>query len=341
MPMSRPATINQKGVSLEEVPFPLDEDLGNAAIAVAKALPKDPDGFRKYRELSKEIAWKSPALKAEEVYEKILLKRSEGVREVFTGLDWWDGFAGPFRRGNTYVICGYAGVGKTTLAIQLAWNMALAGRRVWFYCLELSAAEVFEVLAGHISGCAVPSPEQECAAYAMIQTTGFRFYEPNSYKTWEKRLDEITTTTRKEELDVVFIDNLGYLTRTLRGSFEVEGVVSARIKSLSQELEIPIVTLHHLRKPDGDGVEFEPNGHAIKGSSAIIQDASDAFILHHPLNDFDAGYQQTRNQVGYLLSTKPRWGGGGVQFVRLEGAKRLYSTASREEYPKRKMKRGF
>ena len=323
-----------------EDPFPIDDDLFKASVMVAKSLPQI-DGFKKYRELSKALTWVSPALTAEEVYEKILLKRSSGVAPITTGLGWWDDFAGPFRRGNTYVICGYAGVGKTTLAIQLAWRLSLAKYKVWFYCLELSASEVFEVLAGHLSGNAALTLDQECAAYATIQDTGFRFYEPNKYMSWEQRLNEIMDTTRKEKIDIVFIDNLGYLTRTLKGTHEVEGVVSARIKALSQELEIPIVTLHHLRKPDSDGFEFEPTGHAIKGSSAIIQDASDAWILHHPLNEFNEGFSTTRNQVGYIMSTKPRWGTGGVRFVRLEGSKRLYTPAMREEYPKAKKGKRF
>jgi len=317
----------------------MENDTDFQDIVVSEA-PKGRSSFRQYMELSKELTYKSPALTAEEVYEKILLRRDTRVAPVTTGVGWWDEFAGPLRRGNTYVICGYAGVGKTTLAVQLAWSLSLT-KKVWFYCLELSASEIFEVLTGHICGTTTPTVEQECKAYSLIQDTGFRFYEPNRYKTWEQRLEEIQHTTRKEQIEVVFIDNLGYLTRTLTKSFETEGVVSSRIKSLSQELEIPIITLHHLRKPDSDGVEPEPNGHAIKGSSAIIQDASEAWILHHPLNDITEDYVSTRHRVGYLLSTKPRGGRGGIKFVRLEGDKRLYEPATRGEYNFLRKKRSY
>lgn len=315
-----------------------DRSLRETEEEIKRSIRKSEEYLAQVRSIRSKFV--SPAIQAEQVYEKILTKRASGERGIATGIDWWDSWAGPFRRGNVYVIAGYPGSGKTTLALQLAWAMAKRGRRPWFYCLELMSDEVFEVLAGHIRGNAVVSPEDETLAYAEIQSTGFRFYEPSGYKPWDERLEEVCATTRKEQIDFIVIDNLGFLTRSIKNAYEVENVASARIKSLAQELEVPILVLHHLRKPDSDSQEPEPNAHAMKGSGAILADASDAFILHHPLQDEEGA--GSRHQVGYLLSGKPRWGMGGKKYVRLEGAKRKYSEAFASEYCANKQKeRGF
>ena len=278
----------------------------------------------------------SPSETAEDVYEKVLAIEARPDRFLTTGVRWWDDFAGPFRRGNTYVLAGYPGAGKTTLALNLAWGMAQLGKKVWYYCLELSDVEVFEVLTGHIQKRADVVKGDYARSYAQVQGTGFRFFNPQKYLTWEEHLDQICETVRKEEMDAVFIDNLGFLTRATKNTFEVENVASARIKGLAQELEIPIVLLHHLRKPESDSVEPDPNVHSIKGSGAILADASDAFILHHPISDIE---KQTRHEVGYLLSGKPRWGKGGKLYVRLEGNMRTYFPDVSERYSRPKTRR--
>ena len=275
----------------------------------------------------------STAITAEDVYAKIIATDARSDKNILTGLDWWDGFMGPFRRGNTYVIAGYPGAGKTTLALNLAWGMSRLGSKCWYYCLELKAEETFEVLAGHVQRTAELTKGDYVEAYAKIQGTGMRFYDPKGYMTWDKHLEQICDTVRKEELDAVFIDNLGFLTRAAKNTFEVENVASARIKGLAQELEIPIILLHHLRKPESDSIEPEPNIHSMKGSGAILADASDAIILHHPIGDADT---QTRHAVGYLLSGKPRWGKGGKRYVRLEGNMRTYFPAISSEYQRAK-----
>ena len=274
----------------------------------------------------------SPAITAEQVYEMRLMRQEKGATAIPTGLTWWDSFAGPFRPGNTYILAGYPGAGKTTLALNLAWSMAKSGRFVWYYCLELTAEETMEVLAGHITKKAVVSEADWTAAYAEIQATPFRFYEPTKYLPWEKHLAQIGETVRREQMEVVFIDNLSFLTRVRSNTFETENVASAKLKALAQELNIPIILLHHLRKPNDDQQEPEPTVHAMRGSGAILADASDAFILHHPVDDED---EQSRHPVGYVLSGKPRWGAGGKRYVRLIGNERTYYLSASSEYIRR------
>lgn len=276
------------------------------------------------------------ALTAEYVWEKMLLRRQKGEQSIPTGVQWWDEWAGPFRRGNTYVLAGYAGAGKTTLALNLAWSMAKRGVMVWYYCLELSSDEVFEVLGGHVLGRANITPDDEALAYSIIQPTGFRFFESDKYLPWDKHLELIHDEVRKAEIQFVVIDNLSFLTRVARNTFEVESVASAKIKALSQELDIPILLIHHLRKPESDSAEPEPTAHSMRGSGAILADASDAFILHHPLIENE---QQSRHQVGYILSGKPRWGMGGKRYVYLNGGARKYGPASAIDYPKQQRRR--
>jgi len=271
----------------------------------------------------------SQALTAEYVYEKIALKKQQGIKAIPTGIDWWDEWAGPFRRANLYCFAGYQGVGKTTFMSYLTWPMAKRGVKVWNVCLELTAEESFAVLSGHILGKAALDDDELVTAYATIQPTGYRFFEPERDKTWKETLEIICDTVRKDNIDLVVIDNFSYLTTSGRDSYEVERMVAKALKGLSQELEIPIVTIAHLRKPDRDDTEPEPTAHSVLGSGAITQVASDTFILHHPLTGNE---EQSRHSVGYILSGKPRWTMGGKRYVHYAGYKRSFSPSTAAEY---------
>lgn len=271
----------------------------------------------------------SRALTAEYVWQKILLRRQKGEHSIPTGVGWWDEWAGPFRRSNVYTIAGYQGTGKTTLAVCLTWPMAQRGVKVWNYCLELTADETFEVVAGHILGKTVIGESDEAVAYAQINPSGYRFFEPERDLSWEQHISIIQKTVRAEKIDLVVIDNFSYLTSVARNSYETERVAAKALKGLAQELEIPIVVIAHLRKPDRDDSEPKPTAHSVLGSGAITQIASDVFILHHPLEDSESN---SRQAVGYIVSGKPRWILGGKRYVRFDGKRRQYGTATAEEY---------
>jgi replicative DNA helicase len=271
----------------------------------------------------------SRALTAEYCWNKILLRRERGERGISTGIDWWDEWAGPFRRSNVYAIAGYQGTGKTTLAGNLTWPAAKRGEKVWNYCLELTADETFEVIGGIVLGKAVLSEKDEAEAYAIIQTSGYLFFEPERDLSWKQHIEIIQKTVRQEAIDLVVIDNFSYLTSVDKNSYETERVAAKALKGLAQELEIPIIVIAHLRKPDRDDSEPKPTAHSVLGSGAITQVSSETFILHHPLEDSETN---SRQPVGYILSGKPRWTMGGKRYVRFDGSRRKYEPAMAIEY---------
>jgi replicative DNA helicase len=289
-------------------------------IAVRREFLQVLDGMRELQ---------SRALTAEYCWEKLLLQRKMGEAGLLTGVEWWDRFAGPFRRANVYCLAGYQGVGKTTLAAALTWPLAKRGLKVWNYCMELTATETFAVVAGHVLGKAALTEEDETRAYATIQTSGYRFFEPERDLSWEQHLAIIQKTVRAEKIDLVVIDNFSYLTSVARNSYETERVAAKALKGLAQELEIPIIVIAHLRKPDRDDSEPKPTAHSVLGSGAITQVASDVFIVHYPLVDSE---DNTRQAVGYVFSGKPRWTKGGRIYLQYDGSARSFSQSSAEQF---------
>lgn len=280
--------------------------------------------IQKARQLNR--SW---VLAADDVLEQKLLADKYDEHPISTGISWWDELVGPFRRGDLYLLAGYAGSGKTTLAMQIAWAISQF-RKVWFYCLELRPHQVFEFSVGHIVQNAEPTPEEVLLANTKIHHSGLRFFDSREHQSWREHLEIIPREVEREGFELVVIDNFHYLTRTDKNVYEVEGVVSQRLKGLAMECNIPILLLHHLRKNESDGNEPDPTMHSIRGAGALVNDASGVVILHHPLA-LDSE-EEDRHSVGKLKLVKNRWGRGGKRYVRQIGHRRLYEQASVLDY---------
>lgn len=73
-------------------------------------------------------------------------------KTIFTGVDIIDKDLGGLKSGEVTLIGGRPGMGKTTLALQIALNVAKTGRRVLFFSAESSRVELKLRLISIISG---------------------------------------------------------------------------------------------------------------------------------------------------------------------------------------------
>lgn len=273
-------------------------------------------------------------LDAERVYEQYQIHRAQEGKGITSGISWWDNLVGPFRPSNLYILAGYAGIGKSTLAAQVTWEIAKKGRIVWYYCLEMSVLEVFKLVTEHILKKREPTDEDYSKAYCVIQDTGFRFFDPSvaSIKATDQ-FDFIAEAVKENGVEFLVIDNFNYLSRTDRNSNEFEGVMSKRAKQISVECKIPVMMLHHPRKPEGE--EKEPDNHSLKGSSSIVNDASAVIVVHRkPVNGTEPG-DEDRENLTALKVTKSRWKKGGRDNIYYETDKANFRQATQFDYQAR------
>ncbi len=213
-----------------------------------------------------------------------------------------DNMTGGFQPSDLIVVAARPSMGKTAFALNVALNMAKTGKKVAFFSIEMSRVQIMMrllAIESRVGMAAIRTgrphftPKEwsdlELAAQRLEQT---RFYIDDSAS-----LSIIEMKTRARRLhkevgvDAVFVDYLQLMKVTgenLRRSdsrAQEVAVISASLKELAKELNIPVIALAQLnRSPEqrggrGDqGPKYQLSD--LKESGAIEQDADVIIFLH-------------------------------------------------------------
>jgi replicative DNA helicase len=116
-------------------------------------------------------------------------------------------------------------------------------------------------------------------------------------------------------IQFLVIDNFHFLTRGAKDTTAEEAAASLDIKTLADDLKIPILLVVHPRKADRE--ERMPTFQDLRGSAALGADASAVIVLHRPLveTEGDEEADVTRKPLGFLRVDAHRFGSGGVRRV--------------------------
>ncbi|SLN47634.1 Replicative DNA helicase [Roseovarius albus] len=224
-------------------------------------------------------------------------QREGGLAGVSTGLIDMDGKLGGLHKSDLLILAGRPSMGKTSLATNIAFNVAKAYKRgtlpdgtegaieggvVGFYSLEMSA----EQLAGRVLAEASEISSHKIRQGDMDEVEFRRFVE--AAKTLESCPLFIDDTAaipiaqlaararrlkRTHGLDLLIVDYLQLVRGTSDNRVQEIGEISMGLKAIAKELNIPVIALSQLSRQVESRDDKRPQLSDLRESGSIEQDA--------------------------------------------------------------------
>lgn len=209
---------------------------------------------------------------------------NSGASSVLTLYERLDENVGCFCGGDYIVVAARPGVGKTALALNLARNFCIQGKKVLYCSLEMPLQQLQNRFICSEQGL-------NCAKY---RSHGFSQMEYRQYQEGIKQLEQwnlnifcgrLTTDILRTHIktirpDFVIIDHLGLM--EMQGNqaiYEKTTIISKGIKSIALEYDIPIMPLVQLNRAIEARKEKTPIMSDLRDSGSIEQDADFIFFL--------------------------------------------------------------
>ena len=239
----------------------------------------------------------------------------------------WDRAAGAPRGGELIVIAGRPGTGKTTLAGNVAHDVAARGQPVAFFSLEMSAEELVDRFSVRRAGRDGIGNDRRAnvAIASQIEAVGklktLHIYEAEDAGTIAQiEANCRLLTASPAGLGAVVVDYLQLVTPPSDTKREVReqqvAAMSRRFKLLARAIGCPVFLCAQLNR-ESEKDERRPRLSDLRESGAIEQDADRVWFLYRPkiaTNQLPAGEDAAEIDVA-LYQAKCRNGPGGIEAV--------------------------
>ena len=212
-------------------------------------------------------------------------------RGLATGFCDLDAIIGGLEYQQFFVIAARPSVGKTSLGLGIAENLAIdGGLPVGFFSLEMSTKEMLHRLScsrAHVDGSRLrdgSATKKEIKAVSVAHTEIVRAplricdrggITVAQLAAYGRRM------VQQHKIKLLIVDYLGLLRsgERNRSRYEETTLVSNALKTLAKELNIPVIALAQLNR-DNDKQVREPRLSDLRDSGAIEQDADIVGLLH-------------------------------------------------------------
>jgi len=219
-----------------------------------------------------------------------LHKQSEGIRGIPTGFSDLDDTLAGFQRSNLIILAARPGVGKTSLALNIAQNVAFKYKRpVGFFSLEMSREELVDrllVAQADIDAWRLKTGKLSEDDFTKLSNAMGELAEVPIYidDTPGLSILEMRTKARRLQVeagvDLIVVDYLQLArSRLLENRVQEVSEISQGLKNLARELKVPVLALSQLSRAVEQRGEKKPQLADLRESGSIEQDADVVMFL--------------------------------------------------------------
>lgn len=214
----------------------------------------------------------------------VLMRRGEGGAHALpTGFDDLDAkLSGGMRAGNLIIVAGRPGMGKTSIAVDVALNVAKAGTPALVCSMEMADTELADRLIANVgrvpldavlrgdmageNGDRIMSAVHQLHDLPMIidEQGGLTLFDVAS---------KARSTKRKHGLGLLVVDYLQLMDGDGDSRNQQIEQITRGLKALGKELGIPIIALSQLSRKCDERTNRRPIPSDLRESGAIEQDA--------------------------------------------------------------------
>lgn len=262
---------------------------------------------------------------------------------IKVGISSIDNFLGGLNKGNLIILAARPGVGKTSFALNIAYNIASSSRyepkkSIAFFSLEMSNSELSKRIIS-----STLSINSESLRLGTLKDDEW----DDIYDFWHDTLPnvnfimddtpaisvlDIKSKVRKiKNLGLVVIDYLQLMNSAKKTESRVQEIseLTRSLKLMAKEIDVPVILLSQLsRSVEKD--DRAPRLSDLRDSGSIEQDADVVMFLSRPMG---ADTEAKNQNVCEVLIEKNRHGKTGKVTLQWDGSHTSFKAISYEPVP--------
>ncbi len=212
--------------------------------------------------------------------------------KVMSGFNAMDNITGGFQRSDLVIVAGRPGMGKTSLALNIARNASIEQNAcVAIFSLEMSGEELVtrlisseaSVLSSQVRLGMHSEMDERKILNAIGTLSETKIFIDDSPKL---RISEIRSKARRllyeQNINLIIIDHLGLIDADTRMDNRVQEIsyITRNLKALARDLQVPVIAVSQLSRAAETRQDRQPQLSDLRDSGSIEQDADVVIFIY-------------------------------------------------------------